>query len=100
MGGLTYERRPIRGAVLSGRPAPEGEEKQVIFYLCGEHAREWLPVMFCMYMMEELVNGYGKDETITAYLDTYDFHILPVFNVDGYLHSHTPGNNMWRKNRA
>jgi len=76
-----------------------GTGKQIVFYFCGEHAREWLPPMFCVYMAEELAIGYkARQPEIVKFLDKYDFHILPVMNPDGYRYSMT-NDNMWRKSR-
>lgn len=84
------------GVAVTGTPK---SGKEIVFYFCGEHAREWLPPMFCVYMAEELAAGYAKgDPDIKQYLDTYDFHILPVMNPDGYTYSMTK-DNMWRKSR-
>jgi len=84
------------GVAVSGIP---GSGKPIVFYFCGEHAREWLPPMFCVYMAEELAIGYAAgNPDIKQYLDAYDFHILPVMNPDGYRFSMS-NDNMWRKSR-
>jgi len=93
--GRTYGNRDQRGVVVtSSKPGP----KPVVFYFCGEHAREWLPPMFCVWMVENLAAGYGTDPKITAYLDKYAFHVLPVMNPDGYVYAFQ-SDNMWRKSR-
>jgi hypothetical protein len=95
--GQTYEGNDQYGVVIS---APSNEEKPVVFYFCGEHAREWIPPMFCTYMIENLVSEYraGNDEVVRL-MDQVEFHVLPVMNVDGYEFSRTPFNNFWRKSR-
>jgi murein tripeptide amidase MpaA len=70
-----------------------GSTKPTVFYFCGEHAREWLPVMFCVWMAEQLAADGGH-----PLLDHVQFTILPVMNPDGYEYSMTT-NNMWRKSR-
>jgi len=94
--GASYGGLDQKGVSVTGRG---GGGKPIVFYFCGEHAREWLPPMFCVYMAEELAAGYqaGKPD-IVRYMDTYDFHILPVMNPDGYKYSMT-NDNMWRKSR-
>jgi hypothetical protein len=67
--------------------------KPTVFYFCGEHAREWLPVMYCAWMAEQLVLDGGHPS-----LEHVQYVILPVMNPDGYEYSHTT-NNMWRKSR-
>lgn len=94
--GQSFEGRNMGGAKISGHGG--GNQKPVIFYFCGEHAREWLPPMFCTFMAEQLVTQYGNNADVTALMDHFEFHILPVMNPDGYEFSHS-GNNMWRKSR-
>jgi len=94
--GETYQGRDIVGATITGTAG--GNNKPVIFYFCGEHAREWLPPMFCVYLLENLATGYGSNNRVTNILNAYNVHVLPVYNVDGYIWSHT-NDNMWRKNR-
>jgi len=86
----------MRGVRIAAPNAPA--DRPVVFYFCGEHAREWLPVMFCVFMAENLATGYTSNPRVTALLNRYTFHILPIMNVDGYMFSMS-GNNMWRKNR-
>lgn len=52
-----------------------------------------------MYVVEQLLENYEKDEEITRFLNAIEFHYSPVVNPDGYEYSHT-NNRMWRKNRA
>lgn len=37
------------------------------------------------YIAWQLVVGYGNDTSVKAYLDAYDFYIIPVVNPDGTL---------------
>lgn len=78
--------------------AATSSDAKAIFYFCGEHAREWLPPMFCTYVIDQLANLYESDQEVKRILDTYEVYVLPVMNPDGYDYSHTT-NNMWRKNR-
>ena len=36
-----------------------------------------------------MVNLYGNDPDVTMMLDSFDWYILPVFNVDGYEYTWT-----------
>jgi hypothetical protein len=87
--GKSYEGRDQTAITIKKGSA----EKPTVFYFCGEHAREWLPVMYCTWMAEQLVENGGH-----GLLDQVQFVILPVMNPDGYEYSHTT-NNMWRKSR-
>ncbi|XP_038672554.1 carboxypeptidase B-like isoform X2 [Scyliorhinus canicula] len=94
--GTSYEGRPIH-VIKIGKKT--GQTKPAIFMDCGIHAREWISPAFCQWFVKEAVATYGSDPTITKVLDTMDFFVVPVFNVDGY--SYTWSNNrMWRKTRS
>jgi hypothetical protein len=93
--GRSHENREQRGVRVSA----DATARPIIFWFCGEHAREWLPPMFCTYMAEQLALRYQNgDATVRTLLGRFEFHILPVMNPDGYEFSHT-SNNMWRKSR-
>lgn len=49
--------------------------------------------------MDRLIRGYNKDRDTTTLLNTYDFIVLPVLNVDGYNYSWEK-DRMWRKTRS
>ncbi|EDO45321.1 predicted protein [Nematostella vectensis] len=91
--GNTYEGRPMKAVKISS-----GRGKKTFFMNCGIHAREWITQATCMYMLNQILYKYGKDQTVTAMLDKMDFVIMPILNVDGYVYTHTH-NRMWRKTR-
>jgi len=93
--GRSLEGREQRGV----RVSQDATNRPIIFWFCGEHAREWLPPMFCTYMAETLATRFASgDATVRNLMSRFEFHILPVMNPDGYEWSHT-NNNMWRKSR-
>lgn len=63
---------------------------------CGIHAREWVTQATCIYMINKMLNNYGRDSDMTSILDKMDWIIMPVFNPDGYVQTWT-SNRMWRK---
>ncbi|OZJ04335.1 hypothetical protein BZG36_02374 [Bifiguratus adelaidae] len=75
-------RHLIRGLVLHG----------------GQHAREWISVAVVTYIMDQLTSQYGKDKEITKLVDNFQWTLIPVLNVDGYIYT-WERNRMWRKNR-
>ncbi|XP_069476469.1 carboxypeptidase B-like [Ambystoma mexicanum] len=93
--GTSYENRPIY-VLKVGKSAPN---KKAIFMDCGFHAREWISPAFCQWFVKEAVRTYGSETQMTSLLDTLDFYILPVVNVDGYAYTWT-NNRMWRKTRS
>jgi len=71
------------------------------FYIQSElHAREWLANAATTYILKELCEGYGNDDSITQVLDNVNIFIVPTVNIDGYIYSWINSNTrMWRKNR-
>uniref|UniRef100_A0ACB8FB41 Mast cell carboxypeptidase A n=1 Tax=Sphaerodactylus townsendi TaxID=933632 RepID=A0ACB8FB41_9SAUR len=74
-------------------------QKKVIFMECGIHAREWISPAFCQWFVKQATHTYGEDKVMTKLLDSMNFYVLPVFNVDGYVWTWT-NNRFWRKNRS
>lgn len=94
--GRSYEGRTIYAVKISSKP---GAGRKVFFINCGIHAREWVTPATCMYMINQMLSKYGREQSITAMVDRMDWVIMPVFNVDGYVYTHT-SNRMWRKTRS
>ncbi|XP_069829980.1 mast cell carboxypeptidase A-like [Dendropsophus ebraccatus] len=93
--GETYEGRPMLLLKIGNKISA----KKGIFLDCGIHAREWISPAFCQWFVTEAIRTYGKDKEITKLLNDFTFHVLPVFNIDGYVFSWT-SDRLWRKNRA
>ncbi|MCA9272164.1 MAG: hypothetical protein KDA31_03875 [Phycisphaerales bacterium] len=62
------------------------------------HAREWITSPAAEYLLESLVRDYDSNPRIRNLMDTVDWYVTPVFNVDGYLYSWST-ERYWRKNR-
>ncbi|CAH1778860.1 unnamed protein product [Owenia fusiformis] len=89
--GSTYEGRPLQVFKLS-----TGDGRRKIWLDGGIHAREWISPATVMYVIEQLLTGYGTDASVTPLLDNYDWYIMPLINVDGYLNTWNV-DRMWRK---
>ncbi|MEQ2175577.1 hypothetical protein GOODEAATRI_019264 [Goodea atripinnis] len=94
--GNTFEGRPL---ILLKIGKSSTSTKPAIFMDCGFHAREWIAPAFCQWFVKEAVETYGSDTEMTSLLNDMDVYVMPVFNVDGYVFSHT-NNRMWRKTRS
>ncbi|KAF1671170.1 CBPB1 Carboxypeptidase, partial [Pygoscelis papua] len=109
--GETYEGRPMYLLKMGKR----GANKKAIFMDCGFHAREWISPAFCQWFVKEAVETYGKDTVMTTLLNSLDFYVLPVVNIDGYIYTWTKAklslsfdlcstvlfqDRMWRKTRS
>jgi len=99
--GKSYENRTIHAYHLFGNKQ-EGYgkvEKPVILWHATVHAREWISTMVIEYLAYQLIDGYKSgDANVTAFLDHYDFFLVPFHNPDGFLYTQT-NDRLWRKNR-
>lgn len=62
-------------------------QKPIIWLDAGIHAREWIAPATGLYIVQKLLEE--RSESVRRLLDFFDFHILPLFNPDGYEYSHT-----------
>jgi len=91
--GRTYEGRDIYVITIEDRE-PSIQIRPDIFIDGGIHAREWVSPATVLYFVNQLVNN----PEAASLLKTFNWHIVPVLNPDGYQHSHS-GDRLWRKNR-
>ncbi|MEB3220801.1 MAG: M14 family metallopeptidase [Candidatus Sericytochromatia bacterium] len=92
--GKSVEGRPILAAKITAKPA---ENLPAVRITGGTHARELVPVELMRNLTKALVEGYGKDATVTRLLDSRQVWIVPVVNPDGRTRVEG-GSAMWRKN--
>jgi len=93
--GKTHEGKSIIAVHLS---SDKGSDKPRLVYNALQHAREWITLPTITYMLNELVQGYGKNETLTELVDKIDWTFIPIVNVDGYDFTWDVNRN-WRKTR-
>jgi len=86
--GQTSQGNPIRGIKIYNNNGPS--PKKSVFIQGGIHARGWITVTTALYAVQELLND-------ASVVNDFDFYIVPVLNVDGYIYSRTQ--RLWRKNR-
>ncbi|XP_064546531.1 zinc carboxypeptidase [Drosophila montana] len=89
--GQSYEGRNIRGIKIS-----HGTDKPGIFIESNIHAREWITSASATWFINELLTSQKTEVRNLA--ESYDWYIVPVFNVDGFEYSHR-SNRLWRKTR-
>ncbi|KAF2029277.1 carboxypeptidase-like protein A4 precursor [Setomelanomma holmii] len=83
--GKSYENRSIHAFHLYGdQKEGFGEStKPVILWHATVHARE-ISTMVIEYLAYQLIDGYKNgDGNVTAFLDHYDFYLVPFHNPDG-----------------
>ncbi|XP_064621357.1 carboxypeptidase B-like isoform X2 [Lineus longissimus] len=94
--GKSYEGRDIIVLKL-GVP---GRNKTGLFFDCGMHSREWISPATCLYLINAYIEGYRQnDGPIIDMLTTWDIHVIPIVNPDGYNYTWTV-NRLWRKTRT
>jgi len=72
--------------------------KPAVMYLGAQHAREWITPEMVRRLMHHFLDNYGTDPQVTRLVDTTELWFVPVANPDGYDHTFTDGNRLWRKN--
>ena len=81
--GKTYEDRDIWCMELTNQATGPAEEKPG-YYLDGNtHAGEVTGSMACLYTIDWLLGGYGKEDRATRILDTKVIYVLPRLCCDG-----------------
>jgi len=88
--GSTYNGNSIFGIRL-GLHA----QGPVFFINCGIHAREWITVTTCCYIIDQLL---GEDPAGDEILSRWSVIIVPILNIDGYDYTHN-SDRLWRKDR-
>ncbi|MFG1943758.1 M14 family zinc carboxypeptidase [Nonomuraea sp. NPDC048826] len=97
--GRTLNGTPLTAIKVTkdARGLRDGHRKAVL-YMAAQHAREWITPEMVRRLLHHYLNGYGTNADITKLVNTTELWFLPVANPDGYDHTFTPGNRLWRKN--
>ncbi|XP_028603199.2 carboxypeptidase A1-like isoform X2 [Podarcis muralis] len=93
--GKSYEGRPINILKFS----TGGSNRPAIWIDTGIHSREWVTQASGVYFAKKILDGYGKDASLTSILDNFDIFLEIVTNPDGFAFTHSK-NRMWRKTRS
>ncbi|XP_015285166.1 PREDICTED: carboxypeptidase A1-like [Gekko japonicus] len=93
--GRSYEGRPINILKFS----TGGVKRPAIWIDTGIHSREWVTQASGIVFAKKLLDGYGKDASVTSILDHFDIFLEIVTNPDGFAFTHSK-NRMWRKTRS
>lgn len=93
-GGSTGQGRDILGVRISHNPA---NAERIVFIEANIHAREWITSAVATFIINQLIGN--TDAEVRHLAESYDFYVFPVFNPDGFVHSHTT-NRLWRKTRT
>ncbi|KAH7310616.1 zinc carboxypeptidase [Stachybotrys elegans] len=94
--GTSYQGRDQFGIHFWGSAGP-GVQPAVLWH-GTVHAREWISAMVVEYLTLQLLSGYGSNQEVTGFVNSYDFYVFPFVNPDGFVHTQTT-DRLWRKNR-
>ena len=100
--GTSYEERDIPGIKISDNVGTEESEPEI--FICAlHHAREAATVNVAMYIINQLTDNYGSDQTVTDLVNSREIYIIPIINPDGKVYDDSGGSSgsgrNWRKNR-
>ena len=99
--GTSVEGRPIHALKISDNPGQSESEPKILLDAL-HHAREPMSVQTLLYLLHQIVVGYGSDPLITSLVNEREIWMVPVVNPDGYFFNETTfpgGGGLWRKNR-
>jgi hypothetical protein len=69
-----------------------------VLYASTQHAREWITTEMNRRLLRHYLERYASDPAVRRVVDTTELWFVPVANPDGYDHTFTEGNRLWRKN--
>jgi len=90
--GSSYEGRPINAI----RIYQEGSDRKGFYIEATTHAREWITTSTITNIINTL--AFRTDADAVRLTDDFDWYLVPVVNVDGYVYTDT-NDRLWRKNR-
>jgi hypothetical protein len=91
--------KTIEGRVIPGYKISTGKGRKPLYTQGLIHAREWIAGSSTFYTMAALLDGLrANDPVVTAIFNEYEWHFVPILNLDGYQYTWTT-TRLWRKNR-
>ncbi len=99
--GQSLQGKPLLAVqVTNQRTERTAASRPAVMYLGAQHAREWITPEMVRRLMHHFIDSYGSDPQITRLVNTTELWFVPVANPDGYDHTFTDDNRLWRKNLA
>lgn len=81
--GNSLRGHPLNVITITNETAGPAFEKPALYVDGGIHARELTASAVATHLIAHLLTQYGRDERVTALLDTRAVYVRPKFNPDG-----------------
>lgn len=81
--GKSYEGRDLWVMEVTAEGTGPASEKPALYLDGGIHSGELTGSQVALYVMGQLLTGYGRDPAMTEILQRYAFYVRPKFNPDG-----------------
>jgi hypothetical protein len=95
--GVSRDGYDIHALKVSDNVGTNEDEPGVV--LVGvHHGGEAAGVDCLMYLLRELLGGYGSDPGYTAYVNDLELWVVPILNPDGWMVNESGITTGWRKN--
>ena len=80
--GTSGEKRPLR--VLRINNDDGRANKPALLITAATHGDELITTEVLMNLVDQILQGYGKDARFTKMVDDHDLYFIPVVNADGF----------------
>ena len=92
--GYSYEGRPLYQITLTNKATGKATDKPAAYFEGGRHSGEVSAVESTIWLLQHMLEAYGKDPQITQIVDKNAIYFRPVNNPDGHnLYMHTAQSN-------
>lgn len=82
--GRSYEGRPVMQMTLTSGKKGHDTDKPAAFFEGNRHSGEITSAESVLWLAQHLVEGYGRDSSVTGLLDRFTVYLRPVNNPDGH----------------
>ncbi|XP_064424964.1 carboxypeptidase D isoform X2 [Latimeria chalumnae] len=82
--GKSVEQRELWAVEISREPGREVPGKPKFKYVGNMHGDETVSRQVLVYLIEELLQGYGQDQRLSRLVNTTAIYIVPSLNPDGF----------------
>ena len=97
--GKTVQGQDINAVkVTAGARNVRDGARPAVLYFSAQHAREWITPEMTTRLLRHVLSTARPGGTMRRLITQNELWFVPVANPDGYDHTFTDGNRLWRKN--